>query len=161
MVGRRGFPPCRAGKIAGAPSARRRPRPAGRPSARRSSARAGATFTFPRARPPALDLGSASGYGYLMSEPSAENTKDKGGRPRNPEIRGELLRAARRERRLSRAKVVKSMGEIGYPVSVDTLQSWETGQYRPPSSRLAAVCTVLNLKPEDVLVASASSKPAA
>jgi DNA-binding transcriptional regulator YiaG len=96
-----------------------------------------------------------------MNDASDENSKDKGGRPRNPAIKGEVLLAARRALRLSRAKVVKGMAELGYPVSIDTLHSWETGQYRPPASRLAAVCAVLKLKAEDVLVGSAASQSAA
>jgi transcriptional regulator with XRE-family HTH domain len=97
-----------------------------------------------------------------MNQPTTDGAaKKKGGRPRNPAIHADRILAARRALNLSRSKVAKAMLELGCTISEEAIASWEEGRYTPPPSRLAALCAVLKLKVEDVLVGDAASQSAA
>lgn len=81
------------------------------------------------------------------SSPSAR----VGGRPRNPAIKFRFLRTERERQELSRDTIVATMAALGMKISRTSLYMWEGGKCSPTPERLAAWCSALKLRPEDVL----------
>lgn len=91
----------------------------------------------------AIDIDAQAALMYPRVQPGTKPTKDQFERIRSF---GQALKDVRETRSLSRQEVVSRMRSVvGYPVPLDALAAWETGQGLPPVQLLDALEDALGL----------------